>query len=553
MTDVPCVTEEEPVASSRRLELSWSNKDMRLLSHGAEKYEWVQPTDWRVSEVRLLEEVADFGDEPEGNLVIHGDALHALTSLSSTPELAGAYVGKVKLCYIDPPFNTGETFKDYDDAVEHSVWLTMLRDRLVQIRRLLADDGSVWVHLDDAEQHRARCVLDEVFGVQNFVATVIWKKSHSRNNSAQHFSSDHDFIHVYARNKDAWRRNRVSRTAKSDADFWNPDNDPRGDWRRSDLTAAKPYSDGAYEVVGPHGDVFTPRAGRYWGLSRESFEELRADNRLWWGKTGRTFPFRKRFKTELGGLVPTTIWPDEEVGNNREAKGEIVALLGRKAIFATPKPERLMEQIIHIASEPGDVVLDCFAGSGTTAAVAHKMGRRYVTVELSEDNLDTYVRPRLEKVVKGEDAGGVTGSTGWPGGGGFRLLRVASSMFEADEDGDLFLADWAVGGDLARAVCAQVRYEYEPTGPFTGRKGRSRLAVLDGMLTAGVAELLLSKLAEKETLLVVAQAIEPGVDELLTARRGGSKVRKMPRDLARRGILPSRLVTLTSTPDGATS
>ncbi|MBN1096433.1 site-specific DNA-methyltransferase [Blastococcus sp. TML/C7B] len=501
----------------------------------------------------MLAPVADIGDEPERNLLVHGDALHALTSLTSLPDLAEAYVGKVKLVYIDPPFNTGETFAHYDDAVEHSVWLTMLRDRLNQIRRLLADDGSVWVHLDDVEQHRARCVLDEVFGAQNFVATVIWQKSHSRNNSAQHFSADHDFIHVYARNKAAWRRNRVARTSKSDADFWNPDNDPRGDWRRSDLTAAKPYNDGKYEVTGPHGDKFTPRAGRYWGVSPTSFEELRADDRLWWGKTGRTFPFRKRFRSELGDLVPTTIWAHEEVGNNREAKGEIVSLLGRSAIFATPKPERLMEQIIHIASDPGDIVLDCFAGSGTTAAVAHKMGRRFVTVELSESNIDTFVRPRLEKVVKGEDAGGVTGTAAWAGGGGFRLVRVASSMFEADEDGDLYLADWAVGGELARAICAQVRYEYEPDGPFTGRRGRSRLAVLDGMLTAGVAELLLSKLADRETLLVVAQAIEPGAEELLAARRGGSKVRKVPRDLARRGILPSQLVSLTSTPDGDTA
>lgn len=539
--------------ANRRLELSWSNKDMRLLSHGADRYEWVQPTDWRVSEVRLLSDVADVGADADRNLVIHGDAVHALTSLTSMPDLADAYLGKVKLCYIDPPFNTGETFAHYDDAVEHSVWLTMLRDRLIQIRRLLSDDGSVWVHLDDIEQHRARCVLDEIFGAANFVATVIWQKSHSRNNSAQHFSADHDFIHVYARNKNLWRRNRVARTAKSDADFWNPDNDPRGDWRRSDLTAAKPYSDGHYEVIGPKGDAFKPRAGRYWGVSRESFEELRADDRLWWGVTGRTFPFRKRFKTELGDLVPTTIWKHEDVGNNREAKGEIVALLGRGAIFATPKPERLMEQILHIASDPGDIVLDCFAGSGTTAAVAHKMGRRYVTVELSENNLNTFVRPRLEKVVKGEDPGGITGHADWAGGGGFRLLRVESSMFEADEDGDLYLADWAVGGELARAVCAQVRYDYEPAGPFTGRRGRSRLAVLDGMLTVGVAELLLSKLDDRETLLVVAQAFEPGVEELLAARRTGSKVRKMPRDLARRGILPSHLVSLVSTTDGAAS
>ncbi|MGY1884845.1 site-specific DNA-methyltransferase [Blastococcus sp. SYSU DS0753] len=548
------------MASGRRLELSWSNKDMRLLSHGADKYEWVQPTDWRVSEVRLLEEVADVGEGAADNLVIHGDALHALTALSSTPELAGDYLGKVKLCYIDPPFNTGETFAHYDDAVEHSIWLTMLRDRLVQIRRLLADDGSVWVHLDDAEAHRARCVLDEVFGAANFAGQVIWEKTTSGRNDAKLFSTDQDYIIVYAKNAALFRPHQTAHTAKADAAYKNPDDDPRGPWREVDYKGPKTADERPnlyYAIKHPRtGEDVWPRRERVWAYGQEEHERHLREDLLWWGKTGNySFPKLKKFLTTrtATGTPPRTLWRADEVDTTRRAKEQIKKLFPGQVPFATPKPERLLQRVLQIATDPGDIVLDCFAGSGTTAAVAHKMGRRYVTVELSEDNLETFVRPRLEKVVKGEDDGGITESTGWEGGGGFRLLRVAPSMFEADEDGDLFLADWAVGGELARAVCAQVRYEYEPVGPFTGRKGRSRLAVLDGMLTAGVAELLLSKLAEKETLLVVAQAIEPGVEELLAARRGGSKVRKMPRDLARRGILPSRLVTLTSTTDGATS
>ena len=202
--------------SKGRLELTWANKDMRLLAHDDVSYEWVDPSDWRVSEVRLLHPVQSVGKPPKtGNLLIQGDALHALTALTSLPSVKGDYVGKVKLCYIDPPFNTGQTFQHYDDSVEHSVWLTMLRDRLVQIKKLLSDDGSVWVHLDDAEQHRARSVLDEVFGAENFVATVIWEKVYAPRNDAKQFSSSHDFIHVYSK-QPGWKTNRLPRTDQHD-------------------------------------------------------------------------------------------------------------------------------------------------------------------------------------------------------------------------------------------------------------------------------------------------------------------------------------------------
>jgi adenine-specific DNA-methyltransferase len=187
----------------------------------------------------------------------------------------------------------------------------MMYPRLELLRALLSEDGSIWVTIDDNEGHYLKVVMDEMFGRGNFIATGIWQKLHARNNSAQHLSADHDFLLAYARNIIKWQRNKIGRTAASDADFWNPDDDPRGQWRRSDLTAAKPYSDGHYEVVGPHGDVFSPRANRYWSISRATFQELAADNRIWWGRTGRTFPFRKRFQSELGELVPTTVWLNE--------------------------------------------------------------------------------------------------------------------------------------------------------------------------------------------------------------------------------------------------
>jgi adenine-specific DNA-methyltransferase len=339
----------------------------------------------------------------------------------------------VKCIFIDPPYNTKSAFEHYDDNLEHSQWLSMMLPRLQLLREFLREDGSIWVTIDDNEGHYLKVLMDEVFGRGNFVATVIWQKLHARNNSAQHFSADHDFVLGYARALPAWSRNKVSRTEASDADFWNPDNDPRGLWRRSDLTAAKPYSDGHYEVIGPHGDKFVPRGNRYWSISRDTFEQLKADDRIWWGKTGSTFPFRKRFKSELGELVPTTVWLNEDVGNNREAKQEIARLFGRDDMFDTPKPERLMQRVIRIASDPGDLILDSFLGSGTSAAVAHKMGRRWIGIETGEHAV-THCLPRLQKVVQGEQ-GGISQAVNWQGGGGFRFMQLGAPLF--DEHGEL--------------------------------------------------------------------------------------------------------------------
>lgn len=401
---------------------------------------------------RLLEEVPELGagDRDSGNMLIQGDNLDALKAL--LPFCAG----QVRCIYIDPPYNTRSAFEHYDDSLEHSKWLAMMWPRLELLRELLSDDGSIWVSIDDNEGHYLKVLMDEVFGRKNFIATMIWQKIHARNNTAMHFSDDHDFILCYARDSSKWKRNKVPRTEASDAEFWNPDNDPRGRWRRSDLTASKPYSDGHYEVTGPHGDVFIPRGNRYWSLSRESFQQLRNDNRLWWGKTGRTFPFRKRFESELGALVPTTIWLNEEVGNNREAKLEVTKFSGRGDIFGTPKPERLMQRIFHIATERGDLVLDSFLGSGTGSAVAHKMGRRHIGIEMG-DHAVTHAQPRLKEVIDGEQ-GGVSKAVGWTGGGGFRFYRLGPPVF--DETGQ-------IRPDIAFAVLAAHIWFSETGSPWT--------------------------------------------------------------------------------------
>ena len=551
--------------TSGKLELTWSNKEQRLLAHDDITYEWVDPSDWRVSEVRLLDEVATHGTNSGDNLLIQGDALHALEALACIPEYAERYLGRVKLCYLDLPFNTGQTFQQYDDNLEHSVWLTMLRDRLEQIHRLLADRGSVWVHLDDTEVHRARCVLDEVFGADKYVGTVIWRSSDNSNNDALGLSLDHNEILVYAKSP-GWKSNRLEATLDRLPHYGNPDDDPRGPWFDGNpVNSPSPRPNLRYSLTGPDGQEISPPANG-WRWERTTLDAKFASGEVYYNESGTGIK-RRTYLADHKGLPPSSLWTDIEVtrrdpagrptqrriphGHNRGAKNHLKALFGLPArhVFATPKPEQLLSKVVRLGTDPGDIVLDCFAGSGTTAAVAHKMGRRWITVELSADTVDTFARPRLLKVLDGSDPGGITDAVGWQGGGGFTEVKVAPSMFERVAS-HVVLSDWAVNGQLAEAVAAQLKFTREPDGPFIGRRGRTRLAVLDGMVTAGLAEHLVSQLGEQETVVVVAMALEEGIAEHLRALRPGSRARKVPRDLARSGKIPPRLVRLRSTNGG---
>lgn len=513
-----------------KLELTWTNKDQALLAHEDGSYEWLPPADYRVAEVRLLRDAVTVGDvhgdaaRAKDNLLIRGDALHALTSLLGIPEFAREYAGKIKLVYIDPPFNTQQAFAQYDDALEHSVWLTMMRDRLEQVEKLLSDDGSVWVHCDDAEQHRLRCVMDEVFGRDKFVATFVWQKRTSRENRAA-VGSAHDYIIVYSPpGPIGWRdvRNRLPRSGVAPS---NPDNDPRGPWISVPFTAQGFRKNQMYDIQAPTGIVHRPPKGRCWAATEPEYKRLLEEKLIYFPRAGAGRPRVKQFDHK--GLVPMTWWDAAQVGDNEAAKKEILALFPDAEPFSTPKPERLMERIIHIASNPGDIVLDCFVGSGTTSAVAHKMGRRWVGVEWSRETLETFTSPRLEKVVRGEDPGGITKQVEWQGGGGFRVLDVASSMF-AEDEGLVMLADWAVGGELAEATAAQLGYDYEPDPPFVGRKGRARLAVIDGLVNPDVARILVGALADNERVVLCGTAVDPETRDVLRELRPGSTVRKIP-------------------------
>lgn len=380
------------------------------------------------SPYRLLEPVRklDYGEEDSPNMLIQGDNLDALKALLPY------YGGEVDCVFIDPPYNTQSAFATYDDNLEHAKWLSMMYPRLELLKRLLAETGSIWITLDDNEAHYLKVVMDEVFGRHNFVATIIWEKADSPRNSARQFSSDHDFMLVYSKNP-GWKPNRLPRTEKANSIYTNPDDDPRGPWLPGDPYANKPYSKGLYTMTGPTGRTFQPPPGRFWRVSQEKLRELDADGRVWWGPKGNARPSIKRYLTEVADLVPRTLWRKEDVGSNRTSKNELRQLFPGDTAFDTPKPEALLERVVRIATQEGDLVLDSFLGSGTTAAVAHKMGRQWIGVEM-EEHVRTFAQPRLRKVVDGEQ-GGVSQAVGWQGGGGFRFYRLGPPVF--DENGHI--------------------------------------------------------------------------------------------------------------------
>lgn len=519
-----------------RLELVWPGKDQFLLvpKDDTGKPVWVERSHPAANEVRLTDFTGAVGDVNEANpyadnLLFTGDSLDMLRVLNEVPEFRREYRGNVTCIYIDPPFNTGQTFAHYDDWMEHSTWLSFMRDRLVLLRDLLAPDGSIWVHLDDAESHHMRLLLDEVFGAGSFVATVVWQKADSPRNSARWFSTDQDYISIYAKDPSRWRPHKLPRTAEANSVYTNPDDDPRGPWLPGDPYANKPYSKGLYELTGPTGRVFTPPEGRYWRVSEEKIRELDAAGRVWWGPKGDARPSIKRYLSEVGDLVPRTLWLGSEVGSNRSSNREMKTLFPNAAAFSTPKPERLLERVLTIASQPGDIVLDCFGGSGTTAAVAHKMGRRWVTSEILPETVEAFTRPRLEMVVKGEE-GGISKAVGWTGGGGFSTVTIAPSMYEATPYG-VMLAEWATNGRFARAVAGQLGFEWEPDGLFAGTRGRMRLAVFDGAVGPEEVRQVVGRLADREKVTIVAMVVLPGAEELLTELSRGSRIKKAPRDL----------------------
>ena len=656
--------------SKTRLELTWYNKDMALIptQNGKYGYTWVKPDDPRYCETHTLvfdeyvtgtqapksdefdySERADLPPQ-ENNLMILGESGDVLEALTRIPELAEEYVGKVQLIYIDPPFNTQKAFSCYEDNLEHSIWLTMMRDRLLHLKRLLSTFGTIWVHIDDVEAHRIRLLLDEVFGAGNFISEIAWEKTFKPRNDKKEregFSSRHDTILVYSKSSDVeW--NRLPRTAAMDSAYSNPDGDPLGEWTSAPATANK--GDGAggmcYAIQSPlTGEMLRPPRGGHWRFGQKDMlnwlsfyapyklvdlhdEELRAENEgvsiervkvgvpalvldcpieeaiahtrdvmknSVWPRVYVTGGGGFRSKSYLAtkpGKVPEDWWTYSEVGSNDEAKNEIKALFPSEVPFDTPKPEKLLERIIHIATNPQDIVLDCFGGSGTTAAVAQKMGRRWVTCELLEATFQKFTLPRLRKVVNNEDPGGITRTKGeriaeegvelpedvtpddaasfntilkkliadndelkkdktikllkamsktkrskeiinWLGGGGFQVAHLSPSCFDYDEKySSVLLTPEATGEVLISSIAANLGFKkLENASAFDGRKGNSMLKVIEGVATVEIVDWLISQLSDTESLVIAALSIMDGVREHLRKTRKGSRIYVIPDDI----------------------
>ncbi|AZY95576.1 site-specific DNA-methyltransferase (plasmid) [Paracoccus sp. Arc7-R13] len=400
--------------------LEWKNKRLALLASGATAYEWIDPSSKLLEQPPQLMMMTPGQACGSSNLLAVGDGLDVLAAITSHTSFLE---GGIRLVYIDPPFNTNADVRCYGDSLNRSMWLSMLRDRLTLLKPHLTSDASVWVHLDDSEVHHARLVMDEVFGDGAFVASVIWQKRTTRE-SRSAFSNNHDTILVYAPNgAKKWKLSR-NLIKKDYAELKNRDNDPRGPWTDAPFTAPGFRAAQQYEIKTPSGEVLTPPRGRSWYATEITYRRLLSEGKIWFPKGGAGSPRIKIFSSQLRGLVPFTIWGSSETGTNDDAKRHLLSLFPEFSVFDTPKPEELLERIIHISTNPGDLVVDLFGGSGTTASVAQKMGRRWLLVERSERTVSQFTLPRLQAVVNGLDPFGITEQLGWVGGGKFEVTYV---------------------------------------------------------------------------------------------------------------------------------
>jgi adenine-specific DNA-methyltransferase len=486
----------------QKLELTWIGKENRprlepriLLEDPALSYHATQ----RVSENDIFD-----------NRLIFGDNLLALKALEQE------FTGKIKCIYIDPPYNTGSAFEHYDDGIEHSLWLSLMRERLEILKRLLHEEGSIWISIDDNEGHYLKVLCDEVFGRGNFLTTVVWEKKYAPKADSKYLSSSHDFLLVFAKDIEKLLLNRLEKTDKQISRYVNRDSDPRGPWKPGDTLRNEVRDYAVFPVRTPSGREVWPSAGTSWRYTKEKFAELISDKRIWFGVDGNARPAIKRFLSEVTDTIPaTTIWKYNEVGHNDESKKESKALFGAD-LFGTPKPERLMERLIALASNPGELVLDSFAGSGTTGAVAQKMNRRWIMIELGE-HIHTHIIPRLKKVIGGTDPGGITKTVDWKGGGGFRYYRLAPSLLEKDKWGNWVINKEYNSAMLAEALCKLEGFTYAPSDSIYWQHGHSTerdfVYVTTAHLTHDQLRQLSDEVGTDRTLLVLCTAFRARADQ----------------------------------------
>ncbi len=496
------------MTKKQRLELTWIGKDIRpklepriLLEDPDKSYHAAH----RMSENEIFD-----------NRLIFGDNLLALKALESD------FFGKIKCVFIDPPYNTGSAFEHYDDGLEHSLWLGLMRDRLEIIRRLLSEDGSLWITIDDNEAHYLKVMCDEIFGRSNFVANVIWQKKYAVANDHKTIAPMHDHILVY-RKSEAWQRNLLERTEEKDRQYRY--SDEKGIFRIDNYTCNKTSEERPnlyYPIIQPNtGEEIFPSRTRVWAYSQEKHKEHIQDDLLYWGKDGLSkTPSFKRYINKLKnqGIVPQTFWSHEFAGHTDAARKEIRELLNTSSLlddFITPKPEQLIHRVFQIATNFGDLVLDSFAGSGTTGAVAHKMGRRWIMIELGE-HCHTHIIPRLKKVIDGEDQGGISKAVNWKGGGGFRYYQLAPSLLEKDKWGNWIINKTYNAEMLAEALCKIEGFTYAPSDTFYWQQGYSTERDFIYVTTQNLSHEQLSQLSDEvgqeRSLLVLCTAFRGKTD-----------------------------------------
>lgn len=543
------------MAQSQKLELTWLGKDTKIQ---------VEP--------RILIEDKDksncANNPTTENMLIHGDNLLALKALE------GKYAGKVKCVYIDPPYNTGSAFEHYDDNLEHSTWLSLMKPRLELLRNLLSDDGSIWISIDSDECHYLKVLCDEVFGRSNFIDEVVWQRAYAPVNLKKTLSRSHDIILVYAKNLDpSFTLNKLPRSAEANARYKNPDNDPRGVWKSDNLSVGPAVESNIYEITTPSGRKVMPPKGYSWRLNKTRFAEFVADNRIWFGEDGNNVPSLKRFLSEVkGGIVAMTLWTRDEVGDSQEGKREIKAL-HFDSIFDTPKQERLIQRILTLATNEGDLVLDSFLGSGTTAAVAQKMNRRYIGIEMG-NHAYTHCKVRLDKVISGADKGGisvskeyfdfkeddlkslglniedvkvfnkvltklgketklipeatlkaikketsiqkVTSKLNWHGGGAYKFYELAPTLINKDEFGEYVINKAYDAAMLASVVALHEGFIYKPDTSIFWKQSQgnenSYLFVTTRYIDAAFLESIASTMQDDEYLIIACKSYETGAD-----------------------------------------
>ena len=500
---------------SAKLELTW---------YGKEKEISVEP--------RLLiehPELSNTAAAPETeNMLIHGDNLLALKALESK------YAGQVKCIYIDPPYNTGSAFEHYDDNLEHSIWLTLMRSRLQILNSLLSEDGSIWVTLDDNEVFYCKVLMDELFGRHNFVGSIAWEKADSPKMDPKFFSTSHDIILVYAKNISSFVLNREYSDEIPDHYNKTDENGRRYYLKPMRVMGGNVSESLYYPMIAPDGTEVYPISSKgqktCWRWSKKKVED--EFSRIEWvnGKNGWSLYFRI-YADSRRGVPVRTVWHHQEAGSNRTSKSEINALFGTKT-FDTPKPEKLILKVISAATNPGDLVLDSFLGSGTTAAVAHKMGRRYIGIEMGE-HAYTHCKKRLDMVIDGEQ-GGISKAVNWQGGGGYRFYELAPTLINHDEFGEYIINPDYSAEMLAAAMALHEGYTYEPDSSVFWKQShgseKSFLFVTTRHLNAAFMDTIIGSMEEDEYLVIACCSFDKGIDKINTR----ISVKKIPQMLLER-------------------